>query len=94
MDQLDDEQLKKQISISENVKDLANNPGHLFIMGLLKRDADEALEKLKVEENIKEVHKLQNIIWRHDELASKMYTLISMGMEAMEELQLGGTIDE
>ena len=94
MDQLDDEQLRKQIAISENVKDLANNPGFEFIMGLLKRDADEALEKLKVEKKIEKIVELQNIIWRYEELASKIYTLISMGMEAMQELQLGGTIDE
>lgn len=96
MDELVDKQLHNQVNTGNDVKDLADHPGFTLVMDSLKRDADEALEKLKVTRfsDIETIRDLQNIIWRHDEFASRMYTLISMGQEALQELIDGGKVDE
>ena len=90
MDELSDGQLETQVAVGEQIKNLVHHKGHQMLMEILKADADRALEELKIEKDIDKIKELQNIIWRHDELASKMYTLIAMGQEAKEELINGG----
>ena len=89
MENINDDQLYNQIRRGNEVKDLAQDPGFILIMESLKTDAEEATMKLKEvdPEDSKKIRELQNIIWRYDEIAARMYTLISMGMEAAEELQ-------
>ena len=67
MDELNDNQLKKQMSVGRDVEDLAHHPAFVLIMDRLKNKAAEATKKLIVEEDMKEIKRLQNIIWRHDE---------------------------
>ena len=98
MDNLDDQQLHDQINLGVNIKDLAQHKGFDELMSRLKIRRDQAVLKYieldPIEENLPEMKKLHLAIWKHDELASEMYTLISMGMDAMTELRQGGTIEE
>jgi len=86
VEKVTDEQLHKQIARGNNVRDLAQHPGFTLIMDILKRQADEALDKLKIERDMEKIKELQNIIWRHDEFAIQMYAYIEMGMDALREL--------
>ena len=90
MENINDDQLHEQINRANKIKDLAEHPGFILIMESLKRDADEALETLKITpalpENLGKMQELQNTIWRHDEFAARMYTILEIGLEAQREL--------
>jgi len=86
MDKISNDQLHDLISKGNHVRDLAEHPGFMLIMDVLKRNYDEAVEKLKVEKDIETIKELQNTIWKHDELAAQIYTYIEMGMDALKEL--------
>lgn len=83
--------LLEQIKFGRAIKGLVQNPDFVKLMDRLKARRDESAEKLLTVDptsaNLDKIKKLQNDVWRHDELAAEIYSIIEAGMLAEEEYQ-------
>lgn len=87
--------LLEQIKLGRDVKNLVQNKTFMAVMDRLKQRRDAAANKLLEVDlltNLEDARKLQNAVWRHDELAAELYSIIEAGMLAEEEL--AGNLEE
>lgn len=88
--------LFKEIRNGFHIQELEKHPGWKLIKKILKLQRDGALEELVDVEctDYKTIQKLQNEIWRYDELSGIITDIITIGKQAEEQLKTDMNFEE